>query len=52
MIFKKWEKAENIPFPSEIITYTDADILEQRKRVIKCDENRFKRICLAGDQKN
>ena len=52
MIFKRWEKAENIPFPAEIISYTDAEVLEQRKRVIKCDDTRFKRICLSGEQKN
>ena len=50
MIFKRWEKAESIPFPHELISFTDADIVEQRKRTIKCDETRFKRLRMEPSQ--
>ena len=45
-IFKRWETPEQIPFPAELISFTDADIIEGRKREIKCDGNRFKKIRL------
>ena len=44
MIIKNWEKIEDIPFPGDFVSFTDTEILQQRKRFISVDGNRFKKI--------
>ena len=44
MIIKNWEKIEDIPFPGDFLSFTDTEVLQQRKRFISVDGNRFKKI--------
>ena len=44
LVIKNWGSVADVPLPGDILSFTDAEILQTRKRFIAVDGNRFKKI--------